>query len=176
MAEIQKAARGLFQTQCCKQLRGGGAAFCLGVWHARSSGRGLWSLVAGAISRRLLEATAARRTRHTSGRDFSGRCLHGALAGHQPDRERWALAWTGVAERHWTQAHLLERSDSAGARDSYWNAWRIFQFARWPTENTPARQRAGKRALASFSNYAALLEPPGDRSSFRMQAGISSVT
>jgi esterase FrsA len=76
------------------------------------------------------------------------------------DRERWALAWTGVAERHWTQAHLLERSDSAGARDSYWNAWRIFQFARWPTENTPARQRAGKRALASFSNYAALLEPP----------------
>lgn len=76
------------------------------------------------------------------------------------DRERWALAWSGVAERHWKRAQLLERSDGPGARDSYWNAWRVFHFARWPTENTPARQEAKKRALASFRKYAALLEPP----------------
>ena len=76
------------------------------------------------------------------------------------DRERWALAWNGVAERHWKQALLLERSDSAGARESYWNAWRVFQFARWPTEITPARRSARKRALEAFRKYAELLEPP----------------
>jgi esterase FrsA len=76
------------------------------------------------------------------------------------DRERWALAWSGVAERHWRRAQSLERSDSSGARDAYWNAWRVFQFARWPTENTLARRDAKKRALASFSKYAELLAPP----------------
>ena len=58
--------------------------FCLGVWHARSF-RG--ALVPGG-GRDLEERCwkpAARRTRHTSvERDFSGRCPHGALAGHQP--------------------------------------------------------------------------------------------
>ncbi|HKA40804.1 MAG TPA: alpha/beta hydrolase [Burkholderiales bacterium] len=76
------------------------------------------------------------------------------------DRERWALAWSGVGERHFRRAQSLERSDSAGARDAYWNAWRVFQFARWPTENTLARQDAQKRALAAFRKYAELLAPP----------------
>jgi esterase FrsA len=54
----------------------------------------------------------------------------------------------------------MERTDSSGARDAYWNAWRIFQFARWPTENTQARRDAKKRALLSFRKYAELLDPP----------------
>jgi esterase FrsA len=76
------------------------------------------------------------------------------------NRERWALAWSSVAERHFRQAQVMERTDSSGARDAYWNAWRIFQFARWPTENTQARRDAKKRALLSFRKYAELLDPP----------------
>ena len=76
------------------------------------------------------------------------------------DRERWALAWNTVAQQHWRRAQLLERSDSSGARDAYWNAWRVYQFARWPTENTLARHDAKKRALTAFRKYAELLEPP----------------
>jgi len=78
------------------------------------------------------------------------------------DRERWALAWSGAAERHWERARSLEHTDQAGARDAFWNAWRIFHFARWPTENTPAKRNAKERALAAFRSYAALLEPAVD--------------
>jgi len=76
------------------------------------------------------------------------------------EREAWALAWSGVAERHWDEAQSLEAGDRAGAREEYWQAWRLHHFARWPTENAPARQRARQRALEAFRAYAKLLDPP----------------
>ena len=76
------------------------------------------------------------------------------------DREEWAGAFTGCGERHWTAGESLEARDRNGARDRYWQAWRLFHFARWPTENTPAKQHARSRAVQAFRAYARLLDPP----------------
>lgn len=76
------------------------------------------------------------------------------------DRDDWARAWTTRGELHWTAAESQVTGDRDGARKRYWQAWRLFHFARWPTENTPAKQHARQRALESFRGYARLLDPP----------------
>jgi dienelactone hydrolase len=76
------------------------------------------------------------------------------------EREEWAQARSDVAEYHWSEARALEAVDRAGARERYWRAWRLHHFARWPTENTPAKQHARRRALEAFRAYAQLLDPP----------------
>jgi len=75
-------------------------------------------------------------------------------------RDEWAGAFNAVAEEHWNRARSLEKSDRAAAAKEYWKAWRVFHFARWPTENSPAKQKARSRALESFRKYAELLAPP----------------
>jgi esterase FrsA len=74
------------------------------------------------------------------------------------DREEWARAWSRVAEAHSQLA--AHSSNRETARGGHWQAWRLFHFARWPTENAPARQAARQRALEAFRRYAALLDPP----------------
>jgi esterase FrsA len=75
-------------------------------------------------------------------------------------RDEWAAAWFAVADRRWERARALDARNLGEVRDEYWRAWRIFHFARWPTENSPTRQRAKHRALQAFQAYARLLEPP----------------
>ncbi len=76
------------------------------------------------------------------------------------EREQWALAFSGVAEPHRERAQSLEAKDRAGAAREYWQAWRLHHFARWPTENTPAKRHAKQQALEAFRQYAALIDPP----------------
>ena len=76
------------------------------------------------------------------------------------DRDEWAKAFSDVAEEHWSRAKSMAAADRAGAAKEYWQAWRVFHFARWPTENAPAKQRARDRALESFRQHGALLDPP----------------
>ena len=76
------------------------------------------------------------------------------------DREQWVLAFSSVADQHWERAQALETRDRAGAAKEYWQAWRLFHFARWPTENTPAKRLAKQRAVEAFRQYATLATPP----------------
>ena len=76
------------------------------------------------------------------------------------NRDEWAAAWFAVADRRWERARALDARNLGEVRDEYWRAWRIFHFARWPTENSPTRQRAKHRALQAFQAYARLLDPP----------------
>ena len=76
------------------------------------------------------------------------------------DREQWALAFSSVADQHRERAQALETRDRAGAAKEYWQAWRLFHFARWPTENTPAKRLAKQRAVEAFRQYATLATPP----------------
>jgi len=76
------------------------------------------------------------------------------------DRDEWALAFSAIAERHLELARSLATKDRAGAAREYWQAWRLHHFARWPTENAPAKQRAKQDALKAFRSYAQLLDPP----------------
>lgn len=75
------------------------------------------------------------------------------------DRDEWANAFIGVGDRHRELAEKLEARDRAGATKEYWQAWRLYHHARWPTENAPAKRRAKQLALEAFRRYAALLEP-----------------
>lgn len=74
-------------------------------------------------------------------------------------REQWAQAWSAVAENHFAAAQEVESKDTARAAQSYWKAWRLHHYARWPTENTPAKRHAKERALVAFRAYARLLTP-----------------
>lgn len=74
-------------------------------------------------------------------------------------REQWAKAWSAVAEKHFEAARSLEAADPQKAAQEYWNAWRLHHFARWPTENTPAKRHARDRALNAFGAYCGLLQP-----------------
>jgi esterase FrsA len=84
-----------------------------------------------------------------------------ALAGIRSlARDDWALAFSRVAERHWQDAQSLDATDRAGAAAACWRAWRLHHFARWPTENAPAKQLARRRALEAFRAYAQRIDPP----------------
>lgn len=75
------------------------------------------------------------------------------------DRDEWAGAFSHAGDQHRQRAESLESSDRAGAAKAYWQAWRLHHFARWPTENSPAKQRAKQLALDAFRKYAVLIEP-----------------
>ncbi len=77
-------------------------------------------------------------------------------------REQWAKAWSAVGERHYEAAQQQEAKDPGKAAQSYWHAWRLHHFARWPTENTPAKRHAKDRALVAFRAYCRLLAPAID--------------
>jgi dienelactone hydrolase len=76
------------------------------------------------------------------------------------DREQWATAFCAVADTHWQHAESLAEKERSAAAKACWRAWRLFHFAHWPTENTPAKRHARQRALETFRQYAALAEPP----------------
>ena len=73
--------------------------------------------------------------------------------------EQWAAAFSTVAERRYARGVELESADPGSAAKEYWHAWRLHHYARWPTENTPARLRAKQRALDAFRRYSRLLDP-----------------
>ena len=74
-------------------------------------------------------------------------------------REQWARAWSVVGEQHFAQAAAIEERVPEQAREHYWHAWRLHHFARWPVENSPAKQHARARALEAFRRYGQRLEP-----------------
>jgi dienelactone hydrolase len=75
------------------------------------------------------------------------------------DRDAWASAFSRLADRVAEQAAAVEESVPDQARERHWYAWRLYHFARWPIENSLAKQQAKQRALQSFQSYARLLEP-----------------
>ena len=90
---------------------------------------------------------------------------------HSLDRDGWARAWCDIADRYAEDAHGLEGKDRGKAARAYWNAWRLYHFARWPTENSPVRLHAKQRALETFAGYARLLDPPIERVHIPFEGG-----
>ncbi|HYH40682.1 MAG TPA: alpha/beta hydrolase [Burkholderiales bacterium] len=76
------------------------------------------------------------------------------------DRDTWASAFSAVARKYEDEAHSYTGRAPARAAKAWWNAWRLHHFARWPTENAPAKLRAKARALEAFGHYAATIDPP----------------
>jgi esterase FrsA len=76
------------------------------------------------------------------------------------DRDEWAAAFSTIAQRHVSAAAAAESAgQSAKAREEYLAAWRLFSFARWPTPNSPGKQKAYAQALDAFRHSLRYMNP-----------------
>jgi len=76
------------------------------------------------------------------------------------DRDEWAKAWGDVAIQYALQARAAEAIGKIKeAQEGYLMAWRLYSFARWPTPNSPGKQKAYELALDAFQHYASHLDP-----------------
>ncbi len=74
------------------------------------------------------------------------------------DRNTWARSFCSVASAYVDEAREL--GSDPRASQAWWNAWRLYHFARWPTENAPAKLHAKERALEAFRHYGRSIAPP----------------
>ncbi len=76
------------------------------------------------------------------------------------DRDEWAAAWSSVAAKYEASAKAAESAGRISeAQENYLQAWRLYSFGRWPTTNSPGKQKAYEKALEVFGAYARHLDP-----------------
>ncbi len=76
------------------------------------------------------------------------------------DKDEWATAFMGVADRYMNEAKKLEITDRDKANADYIRAWRLYSFGRWPIPASPGKQRSYEKALEAFRAHARFLDPP----------------
>jgi esterase FrsA len=79
---------------------------------------------------------------------------------HTKDKDEWAAAFMGVADRYMNEAKSLEKTDPAKANADYIHAWRLYSFGRWPIPASPGKQRSYEKALEAFRAHAQFMDPP----------------
>ena len=76
------------------------------------------------------------------------------------DKDEWAAAFMGVADRYMNEAKSLEKTDPAKANTDYIRAWRLYSFGRWPIPASPGKQRSYEKAIEAFRAHARFWDPP----------------
>ena len=76
------------------------------------------------------------------------------------DKDEWAAAFMGVADRYMNEASKIESTDPEKANADYIRAWRLYSFGRWPVPTSPGKQRSYEKALEAFRAHARFLDPP----------------
>ena len=79
---------------------------------------------------------------------------------HTRDKDEWAAAFMGVADRYMNEAKSLEKTDPATANADYIRAWRLYSFGRWPIPASPGKQRSYEKAIEAFRAHARFWDPP----------------
>jgi len=79
---------------------------------------------------------------------------------HTKDKDEWAAAFMGVADRYFNEAKSLEKSDPSKANTDYIRAWRLYSFGRWPIPSSPGKQRSYEKAIEAFLAHARFFDPP----------------
>jgi esterase FrsA len=79
---------------------------------------------------------------------------------HTRDKDEWAAAFVGVADRYMNEAKSLEKTDPAKANADYIRAWRLYSFGRWPIPASPGKQRSYEKAIEAFLAHARFWDPP----------------
>ena len=79
---------------------------------------------------------------------------------HTKDKDEWAAAFMGVADRYFNEAKALENTDPTKANADYVRAWRLYSFGRWPIPSSPGKQRAYAKAIEAFLAHARFWDPP----------------
>ncbi len=79
---------------------------------------------------------------------------------HTRDKDEWAAAFIGVADRYMNEAKSLEKTDPTKANADYIRAWRLYSFGRWPIPASPGKQRSYEKAIEAFLAHARFFDPP----------------
>ena len=79
---------------------------------------------------------------------------------HTKNKDEWAAAFMGVADRYMNEAKSLEKTDPTKANADYIRAWRLYSFGRWPIPASPGKQRSYEKAIEAFRAHAKFWEPP----------------
>lgn len=79
---------------------------------------------------------------------------------HTRDKDEWAAAFMGVADRYFNEAKSLEKTDPMKANAGYIRAWRLYSFGRWPIPASPGKQRSYEKAIEAFLAHARFFDPP----------------
>ena len=79
---------------------------------------------------------------------------------HTRDKDEWAAAFMGVADRYMNEARSLEKTDPVKANADYIRAWRLYSFGRWPIPASPGKQRSYEKAIEAFLAHARFWDPP----------------
>ena len=79
---------------------------------------------------------------------------------HTKDKDEWAAAFMGVADRYMNEAKSLEKADPTKANADYIRAWRLYSFGRWPIPASPGKQRSYEKAIEAFLAHAKFWDPP----------------
>lgn len=79
---------------------------------------------------------------------------------HTKDKDEWANAFMGVADRYMNQAKSLEKIDPRKANADYIRAWRLYSFGRWPIPASPGKQHSYEKAIEAFLAHARFWNPP----------------
>jgi cephalosporin-C deacetylase-like acetyl esterase len=79
---------------------------------------------------------------------------------HTKDKDEWAAAFMGVADRYMNEAKSLEETDPTKANADYIRAWRLYSFGRWPIPASPGKQRSYEKAIEAFRAHAKFWDPP----------------
>ena len=79
---------------------------------------------------------------------------------HTRDKDEWAAAFMGVADRYMNEARSLEKTDPTKANADYIRAWRLYSFGRWPIPASPGKQRSYEKAIEAFLAHARFWDPP----------------
>ena len=79
---------------------------------------------------------------------------------HTRDKDEWAAAFMGVADRYMNEAKAMEKTDPTKANADYIRAWRLYSFGRWPIPASPGKQRSYEKAIEAFLAHARFWDPP----------------
>jgi esterase FrsA len=79
---------------------------------------------------------------------------------HTKDKDQWAAAFMGVADRYMNEARSLEKTDPVKANADYIRAWRLYSFGRWPIPASAGKQRSYEKAIEAFLAHARFWDPP----------------
>jgi len=79
---------------------------------------------------------------------------------HSKDKDEWAAAFMGVADRYMNEGRSLEKTDPAKANADYIRAFRLYSFGRWPIPSSPGKQRSYEKAIEAFLAHAKFWDPP----------------
>jgi esterase FrsA len=81
---------------------------------------------------------------------------------HTKDKDEWAAAFMGVADRYMSEGKALQSSDPKKADLDFIRAWHLYSFGRWPNEASPKKKISYAKAIEAFLAHAKMMDPPLD--------------